>query len=53
MKERQLTTVVLKLEVVVNNGICELDEEPENLSFQSYHLRQSSHLYLPLASSVK
>lgn len=33
MKERQMTTVVLKLKVVVNDGICELDEEPENLHF--------------------
>ena len=37
MKERQMTAVELKLEVVVNDGECVLDEEPEKPSFQSYH----------------
>ena len=33
LRKRQMTTVVLKLEVVVNDRICALDEESENLHF--------------------
>lgn len=46
-------TIVLKYEVVVNGGLCVLNEKPENTNLSPITYDGQVTLCLPLASSVK